>query len=168
MAKRIKVSEHAKKRCIERCRIEPEKVEGFINNRMKKASFMRHLQDGKLRYISDGLIIITDKHKESVCTIYPQPSTLFAPAVNRTLDRELQKMTQSINKSLRTLYSQIAEVNQEIANSYMKLATCRNPHSLAEKISELDRAHRTLSSEIRSKVREKEELHVSAKALRIV
>ncbi|EUJ44426.1 hypothetical protein [Paenilisteria rocourtiae] len=163
----INLSAHAIKRCIERFGVKEADARRFVNDRMRKAVLTYRQSDGSMIFSAEGMIIVTNAQKNAVLTVYPEPSTVFAPEINKAVDKVVKKATAKISGILRELYSQSAQINEDITVCYRKLATCRNPYDFNAQLSKLKSQRNELEKEIRSKVAEKNKLTASAQALKM-
>lgn len=163
----INLSAHAINRCAERFDVTKEQARQFVNERMRKAVFTYRQADGNLRYSADGMIIVTNAQKNAVVTVYNEPSTVFAPEINKTVDKVVKQATAKINGILRDLYSQSAQISEEITVCYSKLSRCRNPHNFRAQLSQLKYRRNQLEKEIASKLAEMNKITSSAQALKM-
>lgn len=163
----INLSAHAINRCVERFDVTKEQARQFVNEHMRKAVFTHRQSDGNMRYSSDGMIIVTNATKNAILTVYNEPSTVFAPEINKTVDKVVKQATAKINGILRDLYSQSVQINEEITDCYRKLSTCRNPYNFNAQLSKLKSQRHKLEAEIRSKKAEKNKITSSAHALKM-
>ncbi|MBC2166185.1 hypothetical protein HCB26_06345 [Listeria booriae] len=163
----INLSAHAIDRCVERFGVAKEDARQFVNKRLRDAVFIYRQSDGNQRYMSDGMVIVTNAQKNAVVTVYSEPSTVFASEINKTVEKVEKQATAKINQILRDLYSRSAQINEEITECYSKLSRCRNPFNFREHLSQLKYRRNQLEKEIASKMAEMNKITSSAQALKM-
>lgn len=173
-----RLTEHAKKRAVERLGIAREQAVNYVNQLMRSA-YLQGIEGSK-----DGKYRIYDHHKsrtriiingegDTVITVYKfkEPLNMTSIPVDflrPTLEREKRKLRRLYTRAIRKLELEYAESLQELAEMAINRARARNPQTRELIAGRMKTKQEEISAYVSEIERQKDEWGAKIRAIEVI